>query len=70
MRRRARPTGSGLRLEDDPAAECSWGPFGYERFDDAAVVQATTDIAVLQTVDFFPPIVNDPHVYGQRSDTH
>src|SRR5215471_13114226 len=38
---------------------------GYEHSDDAGVFQLTTDIAVVQTVDFFPPIVDDPYVYGQ-----
>jgi selenide,water dikinase len=38
---------------------------GFENFDDAGVYQLTTDIAVVQTVDFFAPIVDDPYVYGQ-----
>src|SRR5262245_51394477 len=38
---------------------------GYENSDDAGVFQLTTDIAVVQTVDFFAPIVDDPYVYGQ-----
>jgi selenide,water dikinase len=38
---------------------------GFDRSDDAGVFQLTTDIAVVQTVDFFPPIVDDPFVYGQ-----
>ena len=38
---------------------------GYEHSDDAGVFQLTTDIAVVQTVDFFSPIVDDPYTYGQ-----
>jgi len=38
---------------------------GFENSDDAGVFQLTTDIAVVQTVDFFPPIVDDPYTYGQ-----
>jgi selenide, water dikinase len=38
---------------------------GFENSDDAGVFQLTTDIAVVQTVDYFPPIVDDPHIYGQ-----
>jgi selenide,water dikinase len=37
---------------------------GYENSDDAGVFQLTTDIAVVQTVDYFPPIVDDPYIYG------
>lgn len=32
--------------------------------DDAAVYKLTEDIALVQTVDFFPPIVDDPYAYG------
>ncbi len=38
---------------------------GFENSDDAGVFQLTTDIAVVQTVDYFPPIVDDPYAYGQ-----
>jgi len=38
---------------------------GFENSDDAGVFQLTTDIAVVQTVDFFAPIVDDPYSYGQ-----
>jgi selenide, water dikinase len=38
---------------------------GFENSDDAGVFQLTPDIAVVQTVDFFPPIVDDPYTYGQ-----
>jgi len=38
---------------------------GFENSDDAGVFQLTTDIAVVQTVDYFAPIVDDPYTYGQ-----
>jgi len=33
--------------------------------DDAAVYRVTDDLALIQTVDFFPPVVDDPYDYGQ-----
>ena len=33
--------------------------------DDAAVYKLTEDIALVQTVDFFPPIVDDPFAFGE-----
>lgn len=38
---------------------------GTETHDDAGVYKLTEDVALVQTVDFFPPVVNDPYVYGQ-----
>ena len=38
---------------------------GYDSRDDAAVYQVTEDLALVQTVDFFPPMVDDPYIYGQ-----
>ena len=37
---------------------------GAETGDDAAVYRITDDLAIIQTVDFFPPIVDDPYAYG------
>lgn len=37
---------------------------GLEKSDDAAVYQLTDDLALVQTVDFFPPIVDDPATFG------
>ena len=36
-----------------------------DRADDAAVYKITDDIAIIQTVDFFTPIVDDPYRFGQ-----
>jgi len=38
---------------------------GLETGDDAGVFQLSEDLAVVQTVDFFPPMVDDPHTFGQ-----
>ena len=38
---------------------------GYDSSDDAAVWKITDDIATIQTVDFFTPIVDDPYTFGQ-----
>ncbi len=38
---------------------------GFETNDDAGVYRLTDDLALVQTVDFFTPIVDDPYLYGQ-----
>ena len=38
---------------------------GLERADDAGVYKLSEDLALIQTVDFFTPIVDDPHSFGQ-----
>ncbi len=38
---------------------------GLERADDAGVYKVTEDLALIQTVDFFTPIVDDPYWFGQ-----
>ena len=38
---------------------------GFETSDDAAVYRLTDDLAIVQTVDFFTPIVDDPAQFGQ-----
>lgn len=37
---------------------------GLEGLDDAAVYRLTDDLAIVQTVDFFPPVVDDPYTFG------
>jgi len=37
---------------------------GLEVSDDAAVYQINDDVAIVQTIDFFTPIVDDPYTYG------
>ena len=38
---------------------------GYDSKDDAAVYKLTDDLAIVQTLDFFPPMVEDPYLFGQ-----
>ena len=38
---------------------------GYDRSDDAAVYRISDEVAVIETVDFFTPIVDDPYLFGQ-----
>lgn len=38
---------------------------GIETSDDAAIYKITDEIAMIQTVDFFTPIVDDPYMFGQ-----
>ncbi len=38
---------------------------GIRNFEDAAVYKITDELAIVQTVDFFPPVVDDPFLYGR-----
>jgi len=38
---------------------------GYDSSDDGAVYRLTDELALIQTVDFFPPVVDDPYDFGQ-----
>ena len=38
---------------------------GFDKSDDASVYVINEDTAIIQTVDFFPPIADDPFLYGQ-----
>lgn len=38
---------------------------GFDTRDDAAVYRLSDDLAIVQTVDFFTPIVDDPELFGQ-----
>lgn len=53
-----------LRLlpKQDPVPELL---VGHETSDDAGVYQLTDSIALIQTVDYFTPIVDDPYMFGQ-----
>jgi selenide,water dikinase len=37
---------------------------GFDTADDAGVYKLTPELALVQTVDFFPPIVDDPYTFG------
>lgn len=50
----------GFRTHQDPRLIV-----GYDKSDDASVYVITEDTALVQTTDFFPPIVDDQFLYGQ-----
>jgi selenide,water dikinase len=50
----------GLKLPTDPNLIV-----GLDRADDAGVYKISDDLALIQTVDFFTPIVDDPYWFGQ-----
>ena len=43
---------------------------GFDTADDAGVYQLAPELALVQTVDFFTPIVDDPYVFGQIAATN
>ncbi len=43
---------------------------GFDHADDAGVYQLTPETALVQTVDFFPPVVDDPYTFGQIAATN
>ncbi len=43
---------------------------GFDKADDAGVYQLTPELAMVQTVDFFTPIVDDPYTFGQIAATN
>jgi selenide,water dikinase len=43
---------------------------GFDHADDAGVYQIAPDTALVQTVDFFTPIVDDPYTFGQIAATN
>lgn len=43
---------------------------GYDSRDDAAVYRVSDDVAIVQTLDFFPPMVDDPYTFGQIAATN
>ena len=50
----------GIRVRQDPNLLV-----GFDRSDDASVYKLSEDLALVQTVDFFPPIADDPYLFGQ-----
>ena len=50
----------GIRVRRDPNLLV-----GFDRSDDASVYKLSDDLALVQTVDFFPPIADDPYLFGQ-----
>src|SRR5574344_636325 len=38
---------------------------GFDTSDDAGIYKLSDDLALVQTVDFITPVVDDPYIYGQ-----
>ena len=55
----------GIRVHEDPNLLV-----GFDKSDDASVYKVTEDLALVQTVDFFPPIDDDPYTFGQIAATN
>src|SRR5918996_1575201 len=56
---------AGLRRPAGLSAEAEGSLLvGLGKADDAAVYRLTPDLAIVQTVDFFPPVVDDPWTWG------
>lgn len=43
---------------------------GFDSKDDGAVYRVSDELAVVQTLDFFPPMVDDPYLFGQIAATN
>jgi selenide,water dikinase len=60
-----RPIVAGLPRPDDPRVLVA-----ADTADDAGVVQLSDELAIVQTVDFFTPIVDDPYAFGRIAATN
>ena len=49
----------GIRVHADPNLLV-----GFDKSDDASVYKISDDLALVQTVDFFPPVADDPYTFG------
>ena len=56
---------SDIKVHDDPNLLV-----GFDKADDAAVYKVTDEIALVETIDFFPPIADDPYTYGAIAATN
>lgn len=52
-------------VKNIPVKEDSNLLVGFDYADDAGVYKISDDVAIIQTLDFFPPVVDDPYLYGQ-----
>ena len=43
---------------------------GYDSHDDAAVYKISDEVAIVQTLDFFPPMLDDPYTFGKIAATN
>lgn len=59
------PGNLGELLADLPKVEHKDLLVGFDSTDDAAVIKLRDDLAIIQTLDFFPTMVNDPYLFGK-----
>ncbi|HND07743.1 MAG TPA: AIR synthase related protein, partial [Candidatus Obscuribacter sp.] len=43
---------------------------GIDNFEDAAVYKLNDDLAMVKSMDFFPPVLDDPYLFGQIAATN
>lgn len=55
----------GIKVHRDPNLLV-----GFDKSDDASVYKVSDELALVQTVDFFPPIADDPYLFGQIAATN
>ena len=55
----------GIQIRQDPNLLV-----GFDKSDDASVYKISDELALVQTVDFFPPIADDPYLFGQIAATN
>ena len=55
----------GIKVHHDPNLLV-----GFDKSDDASVYRVSDELALVQTVDFFPPIADDPYLFGQIAATN
>lgn len=55
----------GIKVHSDPDLLV-----GFDKSDDASVYRISDELALVQTVDFFPPIADDPYLFGQIAATN
>lgn len=55
----------GIKVHTDPNLLV-----GFDKSDDASVYQISEDLALVQTLDFFPPIADDAYTFGQIAATN
>lgn len=55
----------GIQVHKDPNLLV-----GFDKSDDASVYKVSDELALVQTLDFFPPIADDPYTFGQIAATN
>ena len=55
----------GLKVRSDPNLLV-----GFDKSDDASIYKVSDDLALVQTVDFFPPVADDPYTFGAIAATN